>query len=222
MSTPINAEFIASEFVPTGNPGEYQVTGLFNNQVDMTGNGAYDVLVGFALYVPATSLFTAMPIPGVLHRYRFTSVNPIDPATLSGVVVWDEDGEEEDTPTPGVSCLLAEVTPARKLALLPSDILYPSMLSGSTHGALRVDVRNIHDKAGTGGGTGGTQSFTFAESVQWVVNHNKGTNNFIESLRDAEGRRLYAEVEIVDDNSFIVHFTEATAGTVTVVFAGSP
>ena len=218
MSTPINAEFIASEFTPTGAPGEYQVTGLYNNQADMTGAGAYDVLVGFALYVPATSLFTAMVIPGVFHRYRFTSVNPIDPATLSGTVVWDEDGEEEDVPTPGMSCLVAEVTPNKKLALLPSDTMYPSMLAGSTHGALRVDVKNIHDKASTGGAGGGTQSFTFPESVQWAVVHNKGTRNFIESLRDADGRRLYAEVEIVDDNSFIVHFTEATAGTVTVAF----
>ena len=219
MPTPINAELYVSAFVATGTPGEYQIdAAIFNNQSDVTGNGAYDVQVGFVLYVPASSLATAAPINGVVHRYKFTAVAPVDTTPLSGTVLWDEGGVEEDMPTPGSACLLAEVTPNRKLGLVPADQLYFSMAPGSTVGALRVDTKTIHDVPQGGTGSGSAIHYEFSESLQWVVNHGKNTRSFVESLKDSNGDRFYASVRTVDANTFVVDLTEALSGSVDVVF----
>ena len=221
MANPVSAELYVSAFNPTGNPGEYTIdSAVFNNQSDSSGNGAYDVQVGFVLYVPAMAVATAMPIPGVLHRYRFTAVEILDSATINGTLVWDESGDEEDSPISGCSCLLAETTPNRKLGLLPDSALYPAMPLGAYGGALRVDVKSIHDTETSGGGTGGVglKSFTFSESLEWVIQHNQGTRRFLVSLWDSAGKQFHAATRIIDDNSFAVDLTEATAGTVDVVF----
>lgn len=219
MANPVSAELFVSAFNPTGNPGEYTIeSAVFNNQSDSSGNGAYDVQVGFVLYVPAMSLATAMAIPGVLHRYKFTAVDILDSATISGTLVWDEKGDEEDSPMSGCSCLLAEVTPNRSLGLIPADALYPNMTQGSSLGSLRVDVKNIHDSLTSSGGGANLKSFTFGASLEWVVTHNQGTRRFLVSLWDSAGAQFYAATRVIDDNSFAVDLTEAMAGTVDVVF----
>ena len=60
--------------------------------------------------------------------------------------------------------------------------------------------------------------FAFAESLEWVVTHNRNTLCFIERLRDAEGNSFWAPVQILDANRFRVQLGEATAGTVDVIF----
>lgn len=68
----------------------------------------------------------------------------------------------------------------------------------------------------TGGGN--YARFEFPESLNWIVQHNKGTTRFVESLTDISGNRFYAKVQILDENSFHVSLASATQGTVDVMF----
>lgn len=146
MARPINAALTVSAFTPTGNAGEYTFdSALFSNQADATGNGAFDVTPGFALYVPASDVNTFMQIPGIFHRYVLTAVTAIDQNILSGTILWDEPGQEVDAVTNAVACLLAQVTPNLKLSMLPSDVVYVELATGSTVQAFSVDERNILD-----------------------------------------------------------------------------
>jgi len=219
MTTPILAELFVEYFNPTGNPGEYTFENArFNNQSDATGSGAYDIMVGMVLYVQATNGATAFPVTGITHRYRLTVVEVIDPGTISGTMIWDELGDEEDQPTSGAYCLLTEVTPNRKLGMLPSDQIYTDVPLGSTTAALRSDVKNILDHAAAPGGGVQSDRFVFVEQVNWSVAHNKGTSKLIVSTHDSDGRRFYAGEEIVDDNLFVIHCSEPTSGSVDVIY----
>lgn len=60
--------------------------------------------------------------------------------------------------------------------------------------------------------------YAFSDSMVWVVDHNRNTTRFVESLTTADGERFYAKVKIVDANSFVVHLTEAMSGFVDVIF----
>lgn len=63
------------------------------------------------------------------------------------------------------------------------------------------------------------QRFNFPNaSTEWLVQHNRNTRHIFEKLSDAAGNRFYAGVQIIDNNSFVVRLTEATAGTVDVFF----
>lgn len=55
-------------------------------------------------------------------------------------------------------------------------------------------------------------------TLQFTVTHNMNTTQFIESIKDQDGRKVFAFIEIVDNNSFIIKFTTATIGTVDVLF----
>lgn len=55
-------------------------------------------------------------------------------------------------------------------------------------------------------------------SLQWLVNHNRGTTLFQEMIRDEEMNQMLAPIEVVDSNNFIVHLTEAMPGIVDVRF----
>jgi hypothetical protein len=81
-------------------------------------------------------------------------------------------------------------------------------------------------KVPTAPGTGGTttvktaiETYDFTLSTRWLVKHNKNTKKFIEKLTNSVGNRIYAQINIIDFNNFEVLLTEATAGTVTVIFA---
>ena len=62
--------------------------------------------------------------------------------------------------------------------------------------------------------------YEFTNATEWVIQHNMNTRNFVESLTDFNGNRFYASVEILDQNSFKVNLTEASSGSVNVVFQG--
>lgn len=154
MARIINGSLTVDSFIPSGNPGEYTFeNAIFNNQADATGNGAYDVQVGFVLFVPASDPNTFMQIPGVAHRYKLTDVTIVDTNLVSATIVWDEQGEEVDVPTNGVSCLIAETTVDKRLAIPAPDVIYPEVASGSTIAALLNDQRNIVDLITGGGGS---------------------------------------------------------------------
>ena len=146
MARPINAALTVQAFASTGNPGEYTFdSAAYNNQADATANGAYDVAVGFVLYVPATDVNSYTIVPGVVHRYILTSVTVVDTYTISGTILWDEPGPEQDTPTNSVACILAQVTTVLGLGMLPSDVVYSELAGGSSFQAFSVDERNILD-----------------------------------------------------------------------------
>lgn len=60
--------------------------------------------------------------------------------------------------------------------------------------------------------------YAFAQSLQWVLDHNMGTTQLQETLRDAQGKRIYADAQVVSANTLVVHLTEATQGYIDVVF----
>jgi hypothetical protein len=62
-----------------------------------------------------------------------------------------------------------------------------------------------------------TYNFT-TPSLQWDVIHNKNTMTFQESIFDTDGNKLYANIKIIDNNSFTIYLTELTSGFVTVKF----
>lgn len=145
MARLLNASLFVQEF-DSVTPGEYTFTSApFSNQTDTAGEGTAAVREGFLLYVPAMDVNTAFPIPGVVHRYRLTEVTIIDGQTLSGTILWDEPGDEIDTPSNGVYCLLSEPTPNLRLGYPPSDQVYTELPAGSTVAAMLADVKNIVD-----------------------------------------------------------------------------
>jgi len=60
--------------------------------------------------------------------------------------------------------------------------------------------------------------YTFVESMIWLVQHNKNTSIFRETLTDSSGQRFTATINIIDSNCFEVVMTEATSGAVDVIF----
>jgi hypothetical protein len=67
-------------------------------------------------------------------------------------------------------------------------------------------------------GTGTVRTFPFTESLVWTVQHNENSLTFIETLFDSNHRRIYANVKIIDVNSFAVEFTSPQAGSVRAIF----
>lgn len=61
-------------------------------------------------------------------------------------------------------------------------------------------------------------SYSFNNALEWIVNHNKNTVVFNETLTDAYGNRFYAPVQIIDSNTFKVKLSTATSGTINVIF----
>lgn len=221
MTRPINGELVVGSFTPSGNPGEYLFdAATFNNQADATGNGAYDVQVGFALFVPASDVNTFMQVPGVVHRYKLTALVVIDPNTLSGTMLWDEVGDEQDVPTNGVSCLLAEPTANRHLALPPIDSVYSGLTAGTTIASMLSDLKNLVDQPQQGGSGGVVlKRFDFVDTLDWTVQHNMNTTTYQVSLYNADGSPFSAYHEPVSLQAFQVNVLVPLTGYVVVVFA---
>jgi hypothetical protein len=56
------------------------------------------------------------------------------------------------------------------------------------------------------------------ESALWVIEHNMGTVKFMERLYNSEGKTMFANVEVVNETSFVVRLTQAMKGWVDVEF----
>lgn len=211
MTRPISAALTVSAFAATGVPGEYTFEGaIYNNQADATGNGAFDVQVGFILYVPASDLETFMPISGVVHRYKLTAVTAVDPSTLNGTIIWDDIGVETDeVPTNGVGCLLGEPSLNKHLAFLTIDSLYPELFVGNTAAASTNEVWSKLDSGG--GSTSNTyRSYIGNNSdVEFMVIHNLGSFDVTVDIYDTtNGTTVYGGVVREDTNTVLLYFTE--------------
>ena len=62
------------------------------------------------------------------------------------------------------------------------------------------------------------ESYVFSDALRWVVEHNRGTLKFVETLTDNEGNRFFAKTRIIDENAFEVVLTSASSGVVDVLF----
>jgi hypothetical protein len=150
MARAVNGTLYVPVFNSTINPGEYTFSGAtYDNQADATGNGAYDLKTGFVLFVQATDPFLATPVPGVMHRYKLTALSIADSVTISGTVLWDEDGSEVDQPTSGSYCIITEKTSAHQFGIPSAVAVYPNLPSGADISALAVDIRNTADSLDT-------------------------------------------------------------------------
>lgn len=144
---PINGAIFIEYFSGTENIGEFTFdNAIFENQSDATGGGAYDIQLGSSILIPASDINTFSPIPGIVHRYKFTRIDVIDSITLSATIIWDESGDIEDAPTNGSYCIIAEVTSLNKLSLPPLDYTYANLAVGSTLNSILNDFKNIVDK----------------------------------------------------------------------------
>ena len=147
MSQSINGVLYVEAFTPTGNPGEYTFeNGVFNNQNDVTGEGALIIDQSFVLFTPVVNVNTAMPVIGQLNRYKFTSLTHIDTVRISGTILFDENGVEENIPGNGVFCLVSKTTLNSRLAIPPIDDIYSDLTRGNTISAMLNDLINIVDK----------------------------------------------------------------------------
>lgn len=147
MPRVINGTLFVSGFDTTANPGEYTFTGgVYDNQSDATGNGAADIAVGFVLFIQATDVALATPVPGVAHRYKLTSVTVINSFTIDGTILWDEDGAEVDVPTNGTYCIITDKT-SENLFGMPSAVgVYANLPAGLDISAIGTDIRNTTDE----------------------------------------------------------------------------
>lgn len=62
------------------------------------------------------------------------------------------------------------------------------------------------------------ESYEFTDAMRWVVEHNRGTVKFVETLTDSEGNRFFAKTRIINENAFEVILTSALSGSVDVLF----
>lgn len=142
-----NGVLYASEWIQTNTPGEYEFNNaFFNNQNDFEGLGANIINTNFVLFIPVTDVNSGALKPGVFSRYKFKSVVHNSPSTISGVISFDEDGNEAGTPSNGQFCLVSELTPNLKLAYPPIDTFYSDLISGGTVSALINNLVNVIDK----------------------------------------------------------------------------
>jgi hypothetical protein len=153
MARVINGTLFVPSFVATGNPGEWEIDGAtYANVADATGNGAFDLAVGFVLFVPAADPNTFLPVPGLCHRYVITALTVIDSSTIDATILWDENGPEVDVPNSGDTCIISEKGPGHGLAFPVSPLVYAGLAAGLDVSALGNDFRNIVDGITGGGG----------------------------------------------------------------------
>jgi hypothetical protein len=62
------------------------------------------------------------------------------------------------------------------------------------------------------------RTYSFFDALELHVVHNMNSTRFTETIADTGGRRIFADVEPLSSSEFVVRFTEATSGSVTVVF----
>lgn len=177
MTRPVNGVLLVSEYISLGG-GSYQFeNAVFSNYTDATGNGAYDVQVGALLYIPATDINTAIPVSGVFHRYRLSSLTVNDPYTLSGTVDWDEEGEEQDSPTNNSFSVLAEPTLNLQLGIPSLDAIYPELSPGASLASVLNDIRFIIDKLANSSNTVIDNLIAEVETLKETVNQLQETGN---------------------------------------------
>jgi hypothetical protein len=59
--------------------------------------------------------------------------------------------------------------------------------------------------------------FTQPSSL-WVIEHNMNTVKFMERLYNGEGKSMFANIDVINETSFVVRLTQAMVGWVDVEF----
>lgn len=170
MAKPINGSLYVESYIATGNPGEYTFeNGIYTNLND-SGNGAYDIVPGFVIYIQPLDINTAIIIPGIANRYLITNVTVINAGTVSGTIIWDSLDVETDQPGSGLFSIITQTTPNLKLGIPPVDNNYFDLTPGSTLASMLNDVVNIMDRLG------GNSSNNITELLPVTIN---GQTEFI-------------------------------------------
>lgn len=169
MARIVNGTIFVASFNSTAVPGEYTISGAtWNNQSDVEGVGASLVVPGYKMFIPAASLATGDPIPGIVHRYAITAVTVLGPDSLDLTILWDEEGPEVDTPVSGVTCGISEATTNKLIGLPPAEQVYNLLAPGSSIASLNLEARNVLDpktvpEAPADGKTYGRKDLAWAE-----------------------------------------------------------
>ena len=212
---PINGTLFVDAFNPTGNPGEYTfANAVYLNQADTTGNGAYDIVAGFVLYVPSTDFNTSVQLTGVVHRYRLTDVTVVDVATISGTMVWDETGAEGlQVPTNGVYSGISATSPNYKYGFAPSEAIYSDLPQGFAVQTVQTDLNNITDNQ-SGGGPGPGPSDAYKTTIgnssakTFVIQHDLNTFDVDIKVFDiTTGGDVYPGIVRTGPNAIQLDFT---------------
>jgi hypothetical protein len=147
MARPIIGTLEIPTFVSTGTPGEYTFTdAIYNNQADATGNAAFDLAVGFVVFIPATDINTAQPIPGLAHRYKLTAVTTTDGVSVDGTIEWYETVPIMDLPTNGATCIVSQPSIIKKYGFLVSELVYGNVPAGVPTSSYNIDTEQITDR----------------------------------------------------------------------------
>lgn len=225
MAKIINGVLYVPEFTATGNDGEYTFeNAIFNNQAD-SGNGAYDIILGFVIYVPVSDKNTFTIIPGITNRYVVTAVTVIDPMTVSGTILWDGDGVEIYAPTNGITSIISEATSNLKLGIPVIDTNYPEVAPGTTIAALLSDAVKIVDKL-QANSTNPVESlrvenYSFTNALSCTIEYDANLVPVCETITDADGCRVIAGTRIIN-NTIEITFTEEETCSVNVIFRVIP
>lgn len=211
---PINGTLYVESFNATGNPGEYSFeNAIFANQVDSSGSGAFVVQVGFLLYVASADINTALPLPGILHRYKLTTVDVVDASTINGTMVWDELGAEaNEIPLNGSTAGLSQPSPNYRYGFAPSEGVYPDLPAGFAVQTVQTDVNNITDQQQAGGGEGGTTTYKEtigdASALNFNIHHSLGTTDVSVTIFEiSSGEDVFAKVTRTGPNDVRLDFT---------------
>jgi hypothetical protein len=134
------------------NPGEYTFTdAIYENQSDPTGSGSLAVTPGYVLFIPAVDPATAQPLPGVVTRYKVTSIQAADGLHLSATILWDDEGTQDDDPQNASYAMISEPTQYHQFGLPVAEEVYYNLQGGSYENAIVKDIRHITDKLGLSG-----------------------------------------------------------------------
>lgn len=131
---------------------------------------------------------------------KISQMNPAEPLDGSELVETVQGGTSKQTTAAEVALLASKSIPFVNLAELVT----------STRAKLN-ETQYFMRKSGV-------RVYTFPTSLTWRIVHNAKTVDFVESVKNLELERIYANVKIVDENEFLVEFTEPESGTVSVVF----
>ena len=63
-----------------------------------------------------------------------------------------------------------------------------------------------------------SKTYNFESTLQLTIPHNLGTKDYTFSIVNSDGQRVYAPDRAIDDNTFVVDFTEPESGTISVIF----
>lgn len=79
----------------------------------------------------------------------------------------------------------------------------------------------VQEVLGVAQGTLG-KTYEFEPSLNLIIPHNLNTKNYTFSIINKSGDRVYAPDEIIDENSFMIKFTEPESGTLLVTYFIQP